>query len=308
MIDWLMGQLVNWITVNLTASLDMILSLMGHTLLLLPDVTTVAQVRGLWSQVLGVVDVCYGIAIVAGFAVAMTHETVQVRYAVKDVAPRLVFGFVAANLSLDWVGRLLMLGQALLDALTNGFLSGIDPAATVRAQVKGALDDQAVSSLILVVILLGLVVSLFFAILFGLLARVGVLLVLVIAAPLALACHSLPQLDGIARVWWRALLGTIGVQLLQTLVLLAGIGVFETPSAPIAAQIGVPGGGVLNLLVLTALLWCAVKVPGLMRRYVLRGGGGSNIGSYLVRVLVVQQIARRVLPGRLARVALRSVR
>jgi hypothetical protein len=61
---------------------------------------------------------------------------------------------------------------------------------------------------------------------------------------------------------------------------------------------------VLNLLVLLAVLWAAVKVPSLMRRYVLQGGG-NNIGAYLVRVLLVQQVAGRVLPGRAGRIGTR---
>lgn len=307
MVDWLMEQLVGWITGGLTASLDALLSLMGGTLLLLPDVTLAEQVRMLNGQMVGIVNVCYVIAIVAGFAIAMTHETVQAQYAVKDIAPRLVFGAVAANLSLDWCGRILVLGQALLSAVADGLLAGIDPAATVRTQVQAAIDDQAISTLIIVVILAALVVFLFAAIIFGWIARVGVLVVLVAAAPLALACHALPQIDSVARLWWRSLLGTAGVQLMQALVLLAGIAVFLTPSASVAAQLGVPGGGVFNLLVLTALLWAGAKTPGLMRRYVLQRGG-NQIGSYLVRVLLVQQIARTVLPGRYGRVVARGVR
>lgn len=97
MVDWLMEQLVGWITAGLTASLDALLSVMGGTLLLLPDVTLAEQVRMLNGQMVGIVNVCYVIAIVAGFAIAMTHETVQAQYAVKDIAPRLAFGAVAAN-------------------------------------------------------------------------------------------------------------------------------------------------------------------------------------------------------------------
>jgi hypothetical protein len=303
MVNWLMEQLLDWLADAVGASLDALLALFGGTLLSVPDVTALPQVPQLWSQMVGIVNVCYVIAIVAGFAIAMTHETVQFQYAVKDIAPRLVFGAVAANFSLDWSHRILVLAQQLLDAITEGLLAGIDPAATVRNQVIGSLSAPQ-ASLVLVLIVACLVVFLFAATLFGWLIRFGVLLVLVVAAPLALACHSLPQTDGVARLWWRSLLGTIGTQLLQALVLLAGLGVFLTPSDPVAVAMGVPGGGVLNLLVLLALLWTAVKVPSLMRRYVLRSGG-NNVGAYLVRVLLVQQVAGRVLPGRAGRVGSR---
>jgi hypothetical protein len=37
------------------------------------------------------------IAVVAAGIIAMTHDQVQVRYSVKELALRLVFAFVAAN-------------------------------------------------------------------------------------------------------------------------------------------------------------------------------------------------------------------
>ncbi|HEY7224681.1 MAG TPA: conjugal transfer protein TrbL family protein [Micromonosporaceae bacterium] len=306
MVSWLMEQLLDWLGSAVGAALDGLLAVLGGTLLYVPDVTTLPQVPGLWSQMLGIVNVCYVIAIVAGFAIAMTHETVQSRYAVKDIAPRLVFGVVAANFSLDWAHRILVLAQQLLDAITDGLLAGIDPAATVRNQVIGSMSAPG-ATFVLVLIIACLVVFLFAAVLFGWLIRFGVLLVLVVAAPLALACHSLPQTDGVARLWWRSFLGTIGTQLLQALVLLAGLGAFFTPSTPIAVLIGVPGSGLLNLMVLTSLLWCAVKVPKLMQRFVLQRGGGGNIGAYLVRVLLVEQAVRSVVPGRLGRTGRRAI-
>ena len=85
-------QLLDWLGDAVGASLDALLALFGGTLLFVPDVTTLPQVPQLWSQMRGIVNVCYVIAIIAGFAIAMTHETLQSQYAVKDIAPRLVFG------------------------------------------------------------------------------------------------------------------------------------------------------------------------------------------------------------------------
>ncbi len=306
----MMGQLIDWFSSALSGCLDLLLSIMGGTVLLVPNVTTLAAAQQVWSQILGIVNVCYVIAIVAGAAIAMSYETVQVRYAVKDLAPRLVFGLVAANFSFDWCQRIFVLAQDLLDALADGPLGGVDTAATVREQVDGALHDQPAAAVLLMVIIAALVVFLLAALTFGWIVRVGVLLVLVVSAPLALACHGLPQIDAVAKLWWRSLFGTLGIQLLQALTLLTGIAVFITPSSPVAAQMHVSGAPILNLFVLLALLWSAVRIPSLMRRYVLRGGG-NTIGSYLVRVVLVQQLARSILPGgarRFTRVATRGVR
>jgi len=75
MVDWLMEQLTDWITSGLTASLDVLLAVMGGTLLLLPDVTRAAQVRALNGQMVSIVNVCYVIAIVAGFAALAIRRT-----------------------------------------------------------------------------------------------------------------------------------------------------------------------------------------------------------------------------------------
>jgi len=43
-----------------------------------------------------------------------------------------------------------------------------------------------------------------------------------------------------------------------------------------------------------------VKIPGLMRRYVTRSGG-NNLGSYLIRVVLIQQLSRVLTRGLVGR-------
>ena len=294
MIDWMMNQFIDWFSSALSGCLDVLLSVMGGTTLLVPNVTIIAQAHEIWAHTLGIVNIAYVLVLVAGAAIALSYETIQIRYTVKDLAPRVVFGIVAANLSFDWCNRIFVLAQQLLNALADGPLGGVDTDAAIRAQVDAALYDQPASAVLLMVIIAALVVFLLAALTFGWIVRIGVLLVLTVSAPLALACHGLPQLDPVAKLWWRTLFGTVGIQVMQALVLLSGIGVFMTPASPVAQQMQVAGGGVINMFVLVTLLWTAVKVPSLMRRYVLRGGG-NNLGSSLVRVVLVQQVARRIL-------------
>src|SRR5688500_18039934 len=98
----MMDQLIDWFTSALSGCLDVLLPVMGGTALLVPNVTIVAQAQLVSSQLVGIVNVCYVLVLIAGAAIAMSYETVQIRYAVKDLAPRMVFGIVAANSSFDW--------------------------------------------------------------------------------------------------------------------------------------------------------------------------------------------------------------
>ena len=59
-------------------------------------------------------------------------------------------------------------------------------------------------------------------------ARLMLTVLLIAVAPLALACHALPQTEGIARWWWRAFAGLLLIQSAQALVLVAAARVFFT--------------------------------------------------------------------------------
>jgi hypothetical protein len=304
-VDWMMNQLIAWLAGFVLDALTALVDVLRHTAFFTPNVTDLPQVRAIWSQNMAVVNACYILAVLAAGVVAMTHETVQVRYAVKDLAPRLVFAAVAANFSLDWCSRIYEAANALTSALTAQPVAGPSALDQVRGQVAAALANPAVGALSAIVAVL--VVVLVWMLMFTWIVRTGVLLVLTAAAPGALACHCLPQLDGVARLWWRTLFGTLGVQVLQALTLHTGVRVFLDPDANIPALLGMGGGGALNLAVLVALLWTCIRIPGLMRRHVLRGGNPAGIGAYLIRVVLVQQLARGALP-RGARLAARGGR
>jgi hypothetical protein len=51
-------------------------------------------------------------------------------------------------------------------------------------------------------------------------------------------------------------------------------------------------GGIMNLFIVVILLWTTVRIPGLVRRYVMQGGGRTNFLGAVVRVVIVQQLTR----------------
>jgi hypothetical protein len=295
MVAWLMEQLLEWLAERVLDVLEFVMGVLAATVFVVPNVAALPQVRGIWSQNLTIVNTAYVLAIIAAGIVAMTHETIQVRYSIKDLLPRVVLGAVAANFSLTWCGMLLEFGDALTHAVAGQPLADTGALDVIRNQLVAALVDPQVALLTLLVA--GVATVLLFLLIFQWIIRFAVLLVLAVIGPFALAAYCLPQLDSAAGLWWRTLLGTLGTHLLQALTLYTGLAVFLSPDAQLPSLLpALAASQVGNLLVLLVLLMVCVKIPGLMRRYVLRGGGSS--GARVVGVLVLQQLTRGLGRGR----------
>jgi hypothetical protein len=297
LVDGLMNAVVGWLARFVLDAIKALVAVAGRTAFFVPDITLIPQVQAIWRTNAAIANTAYVLAIVVAGVYVMSYETVQARYTVKDLAPRLVFGAVAGNFSLQWCSQIFVAADALLRAVTAKPIVGDGALATIEAQVDEALRGPA--SLLLVLLCL-LIVVLVVALLATWVVRFGVLIVLVAAAPLALACHCLPVLEPTARLWWRALVGALGTQLLQALTLYIGLTVFLDPASAIPTQVGIDGGALLNLLVLVVLLWTTVKIPGLMARYVTRGSS-ANLATSVLRLVVVQQLTRGLRPRGLVR-------
>ena len=295
MVAWLMEQLLEWLSERVLDVLEFVMGVLAATVFVVPNVTTLPQVRGIWSQNLTIVNTAYVLGIIAAGIVAMTHETIQVRYSIKDLLPRVVLGAVAANFSLTWCGMLMEVGDALTHAVAGQPLADTGSLDVIRNQLVAALVDPQVA--LLTLLAAGVATVLLFLLVFQWIIRFGVLLVLAVVGPFALAAYCLPQLDGAAGLWWRTLLGTLGTHLLQALTLYTGLAVFLDPDAQLPSLLpALATSQTGNLLVLLVLLLVCVKIPGLMRRYLLRGGGGSS--ARIVGVLVLQQLTRGITRGR----------
>ncbi len=78
----------------------------------------------LWSTGLGIADACYGLLVLVGGIIVMSHETLQTSYSVKEIAPRIVCGFVFANLSMVIMTHAVDLANGLSAAFTA---DGVEP-------------------------------------------------------------------------------------------------------------------------------------------------------------------------------------
>jgi hypothetical protein len=281
---------VNILTTWTMGALNWVLGLLSNTLFTSPDVTALPQVHDMSQRALLAANACMALIVtIVGF-LAMTHGSLQDRYSVKDLLPRMLVGFLAANMSTLVLTTAITGANALTEALAGEGFSSQDSFNQIKRVVLGAAGSP--SQFIVLLVLRELAVWLLILLLVTWLGRLAVLLVVGATAPIALLCHSLPQTDPIARVWWRSLAGCLLIQILQAVTLHMAVATLLTGGATLPA-LGLPNDptGLLNLLIACYLLWLVIRIPTWVSRTFggTAGRGGSMLGS-IVRVLVVQQL------------------
>lgn len=285
---WLWGPirrvLDKWFLSLARAALNPILDLLADTVFATPDVTVPGTVRDYWVYSLVLADTVLVLLVVIAGLVLMGHETVQTRTTVKEVAPRLLFAVVAAHTSLGFAGMLIRAANAL----SAGFLGDFNPKS-------GHMATEGLFHIVLGVIargniflaILGIAVAaLGIGVLCTYLARVANIVVLVGAAPLFLIAHAVPQLEGAARLWWRNLIGCLGIQVCQSLMMSATLRVFFHDDGSSLA--GMPGGGLMDLLLVGSLFFLMLRIPSYAGRLIFAPRSSNTI---------TQQVGSRVVPG-----------
>jgi hypothetical protein len=282
----------DWFRDVVTSALDPILTLLGHTLLATPNVTAQSRVGQLWQMTEGIADAFLVLFVLVGGAIVMGHETVQTRTAIKDVLPRIVVAAIAVNASLSLAGLAISTADSLSQAVLG---QGVDPsqaAVVLRQLVLGSLADGG----IFVVLLGGVVAVLAIILLATYIVRLALVILLIVAAPICLVCHALPQTEGLAKLWWRAFAGTLAVQVAQSLVLVTALRVFLASGGP--ANLGIAStGGLVDLLVSACLCWVLVKIPGWVSKVVFSGSRGHSGLGRVVRDVIIYKGAKALAAG-----------
>jgi hypothetical protein len=295
---WLLNQILDWFAGLLLDCLGGLITAITHALLITPDVTALPQVQALTGRSTWIVDTVFVLAFsAAGVLTMAAGGDERARYTAKDLLPRCVVGFVTAHFSQLIAGALIELTNVLTTELTAQDFNGDGALAAVKTNLTAARGQTAG---LLFIVCLAIIVFLLAATACSVIVRFAVALVLAAVAPIALACHALPQTDPVARMWWRSYAAMLAVPVAQAFVLFAGQWML-LDTGTMLPVLGLPldPGGTINLFVVIVLLWTTVKVPGLMRRFATSGGGsgGNPIGA-VVRVVVVQQLTRGLrIPG-----------
>ncbi|MGW4794870.1 hypothetical protein ACWEPC_20910 [Nonomuraea sp. NPDC004297] len=308
-----------WFGAVVTEAIQPAFQAAGTLLLSAPPPDMVARVQELSAHVRMVANALLGLFVLAGGVIVMAYGSVQTSTTVGEVAPRMVVAAITLNFSLTLCQYAIDLANGLVGALLEEGVDGKragDLIANKLANPVGQLQGPQV----FLIWMIGLAVVMGLILAFIAIIRVALLLFLMIAAPLALLCHALPQTEHIARLWWRAFAGVLIMQVLQALVLILAFKVyftdstdaFATPaSEPALAAVKPIVTRAIDTLVLIGLLFILIKIPGWVARSVWQSSQPQMLNR-LVKTLVVYKtlgLAKAALTktgGRAARTATKN--
>ena len=286
-------QAINeWFAGLVKDALNPAMVLVGRTLLSTPQIAGEAKVRSYWQLSAGVADSLLVLVVMAAGALVMGHETLQSSYALKDILPRLVVAGIAANASLALSGQMVNIANILSTGLLGDGVNPEQAGHTLELLVLHAITDGGIF-----LVLLGLACAILaVALLVLYLVRASAIVLLVCAAPLMLLAHGLPQTEGIARLWWRAMFAALGVQVAQALTLAATVHVFFASGNSV---LGVgTGGSLIDLLLVLCLFWVLLRIPfwakelAISRRY-------SSPTARMAKTYVIYKVVRGAIGGAL---------
>ena len=256
------------------AALNPLLELLSKTLLTTPTPESLPRIGELWSNSWQILLASYAVLILVAGMVVMAYQSLQTHYSIKEIAPRVVVGFLAGAMSLGMASTAIEIANALAQAVLG---EGLDAAST--GETLGNLVLGSVNGGIFVLLVGVFVAGMLLVLLVTYLVRVALTVVLVAGAPLALMFHALPQTEGIARWWWKAFGGCLAIQVVQSLTLITAMKVFLSPGG--FTPFGPTTSGLVNLLVGTGPVLHPDQDPVLdprlaaHRRWTsLRGGHG----------------------------------
>ena len=262
-----------------TAALNPLLELLSRTLLSTPSPTSLPRIGELWTNSWQILLACYALLILLAGVLVMAYESLQTQYSIKQIIPRLVAGFLAGALNLWAASQAIEIANAVTQAVLGGGLDASSAGETLRNLVLGPLNG-GIFIIFVGVVLVGMLLIL----LVTYIVRVALTLILVAGGPLAMMCHALPHLEGIAVWWWKAFGGCLAIQLAQSLALITGVQVFLAPGG--FTLFGPTTSGLVTLLVVLALLYILVKIPFWIFSS-LRGSGRHSLSGTVVRGYVI---------------------
>src|SRR6185437_879983 len=140
----LSGCVTNAITAVLrgvvSAALNPLLDLLSTTLLTTPTPQSLPRIGELWTNSWQILLACYALLVLIAGVLVMAFETLQTQYSIKQIAPRVVVGFLAGALSLWAASQAIEIANALAQAVMGGGLDANSAGETLRNLVLGSVN------------------------------------------------------------------------------------------------------------------------------------------------------------------------
>ena len=283
------SAVTGWFAGLITSAISPLVSFIGSSALSTPQPSSIPAVRSLWQTSLAIADASFGLLVVIGGIIVMSHETLQTSYAAKEIAPRLVTGFIAANLSMVLMSRAVGISNGISAALAGGGDVSQQAAARQLVTTLGNSAQTDNGGFLILLALAGVILALVLAAVYVI--RMMAVVLLATAAPILLALWALPQTAWAARWYCRAGVAVLAIPAAQGLVLSAAVRVFFAPG-------WLPGsGGYLEQVLITlCLLYILMRIPFWISRPVLSPFGPSP-ARRAVRFAFTAAVLSRVTPA-----------
>ena len=254
---------------------------LGRTVFATPDIASNGRVVDLWRLAIAIADALLLLFMLVGAGIVMTGSNLAAQTTAKEMLPRLVLGAGAGAVSLLLMHQMTQLSNALSQAMLGAGLDGGSISGRLMEMIGfAALSNPFLALFALAVVVLAILVLVAYVV------RVAALVVLATGAPLMLATHALPQSEGLARTWWRAVFALMCVPVIQSMLIAAMFRVFLSGDG----LLGIPlGNGLIDLLVIGCLLYLLYKITFLAIRYSFSAAGAGGMhrrAMNLVRVVV----------------------
>ena len=124
------SAITGWFASLVRSAVNPLLVLIGQSALSTPQPGAIPAVHTMWVTSLAVADACYVLLVLAGGILVMGHESVQTSWTLKEIAPRIVLGFLGANLSMAVISQAI----TVIDRFAPRKPSTIRGAISLRVQ------------------------------------------------------------------------------------------------------------------------------------------------------------------------------
>lgn len=214
----------------------------------------------LWHGTLTTVNILYALMVLAVAFVVMSHHGLQGQYGAKELLPRLVVGWVAANVSLTVVTLSASVSTSVATSIVASGINSRSTAENLREHTNIFLGQQGAA----VVLFLVVFVVLFVVWMIVEIVRVVIVILLMVGGPLMLAFHTLPQTNRIAQMWWRTLGAVMLVPIAQAIAYVALTRIFFQGDAKAVFGLGgviTEEASLLDLVLLLVLVYVQIRIP-----------------------------------------------